>query len=349
MKQSKNSLFGQTLNLFFWFSKWNRWKSNFENSLLKSKISNFFCLNKRNYFQRWTNFFRFIDFRDQQIKIIFKNCKTNVKYKDNFLFRVDIKNFFKKINEIKQFINRIHDFVQNARNHREINIEIIDVFFVFQVRNRFLTTMLFFRCDYVIFFDYVIHDDETIFEKNFRNFRFNFVFNRKNCENLIQKFRFRQQFTHEIENILYWIRFVVLERDRSINFFDENMIVFVDRVHDQIQFARYICNVHFDQIVDMLAKMFETKKMFRDATFYASMTNAKKTIVYAIMAQSFQNTRHWYCCVNEHFFTMSECDMSMKTIKCSQCEIVVNEIHHEFAMRMTRTINMKTKFEKQKR
>lgn len=148
------------------------------------------------------------------------------------MLRVDIKRFFKKIDEVEQFINRIHDLVQDAHKHREINIKIIDVLFVLQVRNRLLTTMLLLRCDYVILFDFVTHDDEIILERNLRDFCLSLALNRKDCENLIRESRSRQQLAHEVEDLLYWVRFVALERSRLASLSNANMIILVDRAHD---------------------------------------------------------------------------------------------------------------------
>jgi len=109
--------------------------------------------------------------------------------------------------------------------------------------------------------------------------------NRKDCENLKQESRSQQQLTHEVEGFLYWAHFVALERNRSISLLDADTITFVDHVRDQLHLVRIICNINLGQIVDMSKKVFAAKKMLRDSTFYALVTNVKKATVYAVTAQ----------------------------------------------------------------
>ncbi|KAL8832320.1 MAG: hypothetical protein Q9170_004932 [Blastenia crenularia] len=134
---------------------------------------------------------------------VLKACKANARYKDSFLLRIDIKRFLKEVDEAEQPISRIHGLVQDARNHRGVDTEITDVPSVLQVRNLLLATVLLFRCDYAILFKFVIHGGGTASGKNLRDFRLSLALNRKDCENLIQESRSRQQPTHEVEGLLY--------------------------------------------------------------------------------------------------------------------------------------------------
>lgn len=72
-------------------------------------------------------------------------------------------------------------------------------------------------------------------------------------------------------------------------------------------------------------------------------------IVYVIITQNFQNTNYWYYCVNEHSFTINDCDILMKIIRYSQCEIIINEIHHQFANEIKRIKDLKIEFKKRER
>jgi len=42
----------------------------------------------------------------------------------------------------------------------------------------------------------------------------------------------------------------------------------------------------------MLIEIENVKKMLRDSTFYASMSNEEKTVMYAAMSQDFRDTEH---------------------------------------------------------
>jgi len=99
--------------------------------------------------------------RDQQIHVVLKIQKANARYKDISLLRTNIRKFLREVDEVKQPISRIHVLVQDVRNYREIKIEITNILFVLQVCNQLLAIVLFFRCDYVILFNFVTYSDET--------------------------------------------------------------------------------------------------------------------------------------------------------------------------------------------
>ena len=42
----------------------------------------------------------------------------------------------------------------------------------------------------------------------------------------------------------------------------------------------------------MLTEVEDVKKMLRDSTFYASMSNEEKAVVYAAMSHDFRDTEH---------------------------------------------------------
>ncbi|KAL9594881.1 MAG: hypothetical protein Q9179_005205 [Wetmoreana sp. 5 TL-2023] len=267
--------------------------------------------------------------RDQQIKVVLEACKANPRYKDIAWLRKDIKRFLKEVDEAEQPISRIHGLVQDAHKHRGVNTEIADVPSVLQVRNRLLATVLLLRCDYAILFDFVTHGGGMASGGNLRDFRLSLALNRKDCENLIQESRSRQQPTHEVEGLLYWARFVALERSRSASLSDADMTTLVDRAHDQLYLARNICNTYPGQTAGMPAEVSEAEKMLRDSTFYAPVTNLEKAAVYAAMAQSFQ---------------VGECGMPMETARCPQCGATVGGAHHQPADGVRRAEDLEAEF-----
>ena len=276
--------------------------------------------------------------RDQQIHVVLKAQGANTRYKDISLLRIDIRNFLRKVDEAEQPISRIHALIQDARNHRGVNTEITDIPSVLQVRNRLLATALLFRCDYAILFNFVTD------KGNLQNCRLNLTLNRKDCENLIEDSRSRQQPAQEVEGLLYYARFVALERGRSASRSDADMTTLVDRARDQLHVARTVCNVYSSQTTGLLGEVSEAEKMLRDATFYAPVTNAEKAAVYAAMAQSFQGTGHWYYCANGHPFTVGECGMPMETATCPQCGATVGGTNHQPAAGVTRAADLEAGF-----
>ena len=282
--------------------------------------------------------------RDEQIKVVLKAMKGDARYKNIPLLRKEIRIFLKEVDEAEQPISRIHGLVEDARKHRGVNTEITDMPSVLQVRNRLLATVLLLRCDYAILFDFVIHSAGTASGKNLRDLRLSFALNRKDCENLIQESRSRRQPAQEVEGLIYWARFVALERGRSASLSDTEMTNLVDRAHDQLHLARTVCRSYPGQTAGMPSEVSEAEKVLRDATFYAPVTNLEKAAVYAAMAQSFQGTGHWYYCANGHPFTVGDCGMPMETARCPQCGAAVGGTDHQAVAGVTRATDMEAEF-----
>lgn len=287
---------------------------------------------------------RLIGSRDQQIKAVVKASSSDARYRGISLLRNDIKRFLTEVDETEQPLGRIYNLVQDARKHRGVNAEIADVPSVLQVRNRLLATVLLLRCDYAILFDFVFDGSGTTSGQTSRDARLSLAGNRRDCESLIQDARSQQQPAHEVDGLIYWARFVALERGRSDSLSDADMTALVDRAHDQLHLARTICNSHPGQTRGMPAEVSEAEKMLREATFYAPVTNLEKEAVYAAMAQSFRGTGHWYYCVNGHPFTVGDCGMPMETATCPQCGATVGGTDHQAAAGVTRATDMEAQF-----
>lgn len=135
------------------------------------------------------------EFSDKQIKNIINFARSHARFKSILKLRKEIKQFLKKVDKAKQSLSRIHDLVQDARRHREVNTEIFCESNVLQVRNRLLTTVLLLRCDYVLLLEFLITSRE--------NLQVNLISNRKDCETSVEKSQARQQSANAIEELLY--------------------------------------------------------------------------------------------------------------------------------------------------
>lgn len=118
--------------------------------------------------------------RNQQIKNIINFTKLDARFKSILNLRKEIKQFLKKVNETKQSLNCIYDFVQNARKYCEVNTKKICKLNIFQVQNCFLTIVLLLQCNYVIFFEYLIASRENLYV--------NLISNKKDCKTLVEEF-----------------------------------------------------------------------------------------------------------------------------------------------------------------
>ncbi|KAL8941651.1 MAG: hypothetical protein Q9216_002114 [Gyalolechia sp. 2 TL-2023] len=282
--------------------------------------------------------------RDEQIKIIYGAQNKNIRYRDISLLRTNISRFLHDVDEAEQPISRIRALVEDARRRRGITTELTDIPSMLQVRNRLLATVLSLRCDYAILCDFITHRGKTASGENLHNFHLDLALNRKDCEKLVTDSQSLSQPAQEVEGLLYWTRFVALERGRSARLSDEQMGGLVVRACDQLRSARRICNAHRSQTAGMLEEVVEAAKMLRDATFYAPVTNEEKAAVYAAMAQNFSGTGHWYYCVNGHPFTVGECGMPMETSRCPQCGAVVGGNHHQPAAGVTNAADLEAEF-----
>lgn len=287
---------------------------------------------------------RLVGSRNEQILVVLKTFKANTRYREISLLRTDIRRYLKEVDEAEQPISRIHSLVEDARKHRGVNTDITDIPSVLQVRSRLLATVLLLRCDYAILSDCVIHGGGRASGEYLGNFCLSLALNRKDCENLIQESQSKRQPVHEVEGLLYWARFVALERGRSATVSDADMAALVERARDKLQLARTICKIYSGQTGGMQAEVAQVEKMLRDATFYEPVTNLEKAAVYAAMAQSFQGTGHWYHCANGHPFTVGECGMPMETARCPQCGATVGGSNHQAVAGVTPATDFEAEF-----
>lgn len=282
--------------------------------------------------------------RNEQIQVVFKTFKEGARYKEVSVLRIDIRKFLKDVDEAEQPISRIHSLVEDARKHRGVNTDITDIPSVLQVRNRLLATVLLLRCDYAILSDCIIRGGGRASGDNLGNFRLNFALNRKDCENLIEESQSRQQPGHVVEGLLYFARFVALERGRSATLSDADMTTLVDHARKRLYIARAMCIEYPGQTSGMQAEVAQAEKMLRDAAFYEPVTNLEKAAVYAAMAQDFRGTGHWYYCANGHPFTVGECGMPMQTARCPQCGAPVGGSDHQAVAGVTRAADFEAEF-----
>lgn len=251
--------------------------------------------------------------RDHQISQIGTLMQEENRYKMIIRLRREIKKFLQQVNEKEQPFGRIYDLVQDARRHRGINIDLHSKVDILQVRNRLLTTVLLIRCDYTILLTF-LKDRKGKNSTTSPKIQVDLSINRKECEKLIAESHARKQPGNHVEGILYWARFLALERSLA-----EPESELLDKARGYLQLAHKICDDYAGQTAGMRNEVEEVEKMLRDSTFYMPVSNEEKAAVYAAMARDFRGTGHWYYCENGHPFTIGECGMPMETSQCPQC------------------------------
>jgi hypothetical protein len=151
--------------------------------------------------------------------------------------------------------------------------------------------------------------------------------NRKECENLMAESESRNQPGNYVEGILYWARFLTLERSFAEP--GSELTQLLDKAREHLQLAHEICDEYPGQTAGVRNEVEEVEKMLRDSTFYMPVSNEEKAAVYAAMAHDFRGTGHWYYCENGHPFTIGECGMPMETSQCPQCGSPVGGHDHQ--------------------
>lgn len=281
--------------------------------------------------------------RDNQYNAFCKLLGKQARYKAVVQLRWDIARFLEEVAEAEQPFGKIYDLVQDARLHRGVDIDFTYVPDILQPRNRMLATVLLLRCDYTMLLDML-----ALYKQKrpkappwmSRKFEVDLSINRQDCEKLIAESRLKDQPANEIEGLLFWARFVVLERGYA----ESSLSELVGEAKHHLQIAREIANRHPGQAKGMIKEVAEVEKMLRDSTFYATVTSEEKAAVYAAMANELRGTGHWYYCVRGHPFTVGECGMPMQTSLCPQCGSPVGGQHHENVEGVTRATDMDAQF-----
>lgn len=253
---------------------------------------------------------------DHQISQIGTITRKENRYKTIIELRREIKKFLQQVNEKEQPFGRIYDLVQDARRHRGINIDLHSKVDILQVRNRLLTTVLLIRCDYTILLTF-LNDQKGETSEGSPSVQVDLSINRLKCEKLIAESHSRNQPGNYVKGLLYWGRFLALER--SLAEPESELTELLEKARGYLQLAHKICDEYSSQTAGMRNEAVDVEKMLRDSTFYMPVSNEEKAAVYAAMTHDFRGTGHWYYCENGHPFTIEECGMPMKTSQCPQC------------------------------
>jgi len=283
--------------------------------------------------------------RDAQINIFSKVLGRQVRYKTIVQLRYKIATFLTEVGEAEQPFSRIYDLVQDARIHRGVDIDFEYMPEILQTRNRLLATVLLLRCDYTILLELLtLYKEKPVNAPPWmtRKLEVDFTVNRRDCEMLMRESQQKKQPTNEVEGLLFWARFVALERGVTEN--QDPASELVVQAQQYLQTARDLCKVYPGQTKGMLEEVDDVLRMLRESTFYATVTNEEKAAVYAAMANELRGTGHWYYCVYGHPFTVGECGMPMQTSVCPQCGSPVGGQSHQSVEGVTRAADMDAQF-----
>jgi len=283
--------------------------------------------------------------RNAQFTIFCRLLGKQARYKGVVQQRQNISAFLREVDEAEQPFSRIYDLVQGARIQRGLEIDFDYSPEILQPRNRMLATALLLRCDYTILLEML-----TLFKEKpanaplwlTRKLDLDFSSNRRDCEKLMEESRVKKQPANEVEGLVFWARFVALERGATGLQDPTSELVLQAKEH--LETARGICKELPGQTKGMFEEIDDIEKMLQQSTFYATVTNEEKAAVYAAMANELRGTGHWYYCTNGHPFTIGECGRPMQTSVCPQCGSPVGGQDHQNVAGVTHAADMDARF-----
>lgn len=283
--------------------------------------------------------------RDAQFVTFSKLLGKQQRFKPIVQLRYNIAKFLKEVDVAEQPFSKIYDLVRDVRLHRGVEIDFAYIPDILQTRSRMLATVLQLRCDHTILLEMLALYQErplgaTLWTS--RKLYVDFHLNRLDCEALIEEARDKSQPLNEVEGLLFWARFVTLER--SVTEAQDRMSDLVLQAREHLMTAKAVCEGYPDQTRGMQEEVEEVGKMLRDSTFYLTVTNQEKAAVYAAMASEFRGTGHWYYCTNGHPFTIGECGMPMQTSVCPQCASPVGGQSHRAVEGVTQAVDLDAQF-----
>ncbi len=242
--------------------------------------------------------------RDEQIRTVRNLSGLEARYAAILTVRREINVFLRQVSEGEQPFSRVHQMVKNVRQKTGVQPQFEFDGSVLQVRNRLLTTALSLRCDLTILTDFLNIHRTTMGARSDHNrwlraqLALDFSRNRQDCMDFMADAKQRHQPMHEIEALVFFARFVALERPAPVCDFDR-MEQLVAEARDGLATAKSICTMA-PSTANMLLEIEDAEKLLRESTFYTVFTNEEKRAVYAAMAQELRGTGHWYYCPNGH-------------------------------------------------
>jgi hypothetical protein len=202
---------------------------------------------------------------DHQISQIGKLTRKENRYKTIIELRREVKKFLQQVDEKEQPFARVYDLVQDARRHRGIDVDLSSKVDILQVRNRLLTTVLLIRCDYTILLTF-LNDRKGQTSTSSPSVQVDLNINRKECEKLMAESESRNQPGNYVEGLLYWARFLALER--SLAEPGSELTQLLDKARGHLQLAHKICDKYPGQTAGMRNEVKDVEKMQQPRNIY---------------------------------------------------------------------------------
>lgn len=265
------------------------------------------------------------------------------RYSSIFGARRLILGYLAEVRSAEQPFEQLRDMVKAIRgNNAEGGVTIFPFdgdAYLLRTRATLLGTAIHLRCDLVILSDILaVRYKMTTIAHDSSEIEVDFSQNRLDCEKLIHEALKSKHKLQQAEGHVFWARFAALEinastSDGGIAIDDERttMARLKDDAIGHLDAAESLCREGASETQSIVHEIAPTKRMLRGTVFYTPVTSSEMRAVASAMPTDFQTAGDWYCCVNEHPFTIGERNMSAEALKCPQCNGTVRGLEHEAA------------------
>ncbi len=287
--------------------------------------------------------------RDIAIATVQGISNLKKRYRTIMRLRKAINDFLHQVKEEEQPFGKVYQMVQSIRRQQNIQVSLMRDETVLETRQRLLATSLSLRCDLTILSDFLTtrsQDSGFVGKYDWRALELRIAFDvaRQECLDLRQDGLRRVSPMIEVQALIYFGRFVALERSHTPPQIRANIDDACAEARMHLSHCRTVCEQYPGQTRGLLDEVDAVERMLREDTFYATVTTEEKRQVIAAMSVEFSVRGHWYYCPNGHPFTIGECGQAMQRSQCPECGAVVGGRGHALESDNTRAEDLEADF-----
>jgi hypothetical protein len=287
--------------------------------------------------------------RDSIIKAIVEIPGAKKRYGDVYRHRRRIERFLARVQEEEQPFGQIYQMIKSIKSRHRVEVNFVQHPSVLQTRQRLLAKSLSLRCDAFILGDFFACRSRSggfLAKYDWRGVELdtNFEAAREECLQNHQAGLEQTQPAIAVEGLVFWARFVALERLNVPAHARDESSPLRDQASKYLIQSRDLCEEFPAQTRGLLAEVESAEKSLQGEIFYNTVTAEERRQVIAAMASEFNVSGHWYHCPNGHPFTIGECGRAMERSNCPECGAMIGGAGHLLEAGNTRAERIEREF-----